>query len=382
MFLAGVAMMGWGVISALRLKPRRVLILGSGPMASKVIRAIESSRSHWYVVAGVVNDEGPTEASTSGALWLGPCDQLVTIVRHVQPARIVIAIADRRDHLPVQALLESRVRGVVVDDALDFWEHLTGQMAIEAIRPSMLILGAGFRNHGAADAIARGVSVVGAAIGLLLALPLLIVSAIAIVLDSPGPVLFVTARAGRNGRPFGLLKLRTMHPSDQHRSEWVMDNTDRITRVGKWLRRFRIDELPQFVNVLKGDMNLIGPRPHPTSNHAIFMEHIAYYSLRSTVHPGVTGWAQVRYGYANNLAEETEKMRYDLYYIKNRTLWLDLRIVVATVACILTGRGSAAVQTAAEADAAARPARDRARGLTPLRWLDGRASASVKVARP
>ena len=155
---------------------------------------------------------------------------------------------------------------------------------------------------------------------------------------------FVQQRAGRNGRPFGLLKFRTMRPCDEPRSEWVSDNVDRITRIGHYLRRFRIDELPQLMNVLRGDMNLVGPRPHPVTNQAVFMEKIAYYGLRSTVRPGVTGWAQIRYGYANNLAEETEKMRYDLYYIKNRSIWLDLRILLMTVATVLFGKGASEVR--------------------------------------
>jgi lipopolysaccharide/colanic/teichoic acid biosynthesis glycosyltransferase len=174
--------------------------------------------------------------------------------------------------------------------------------------------------------------------------PLLAAIAILVKLDSRGPVLFVQERAGRHGRPFGLLKFRTMHPTTERPSEWVLDNVHRITRVGKYLRRFRLDELPQLVNVLRGEMNLVGPRPHPTSNHATFMAHIAYYGLRSTVRPGVTGWAQVRYGYANNLEEETEKMRYDLYYIKNRSLWLDCRILVWTVGIMLFGQGASQVR--------------------------------------
>jgi lipopolysaccharide/colanic/teichoic acid biosynthesis glycosyltransferase len=134
-----------------------------------------------------------------------------------------------------------------------------------------------------------------------------------------------------------------MHPCDEPRSEWVSDNVDRITRIGHYLRRFRLDELPQLVNIVCGEMNLVGPRPHPTCNQATFLERIAYYGLRSTVRPGVTGWAQVRYGYANNIEEETEKMRYDLYYIKNRTLLLDLGILFRTIGIVLLGYGSAAV---------------------------------------
>jgi lipopolysaccharide/colanic/teichoic acid biosynthesis glycosyltransferase len=140
-----------------------------------------------------------------------------------------------------------------------------------------------------------------------------------------------------------MLKFRTMVPDDQRASEWVRDNDHRITRVGRWLRRCRADELPHLLNVLRGEMNLVGPRPHPTCNAGIFGDRIHYYRCRSAVLPGLTGWAQVRQGYANDLEEETEKMRYDLYYIKNRSLWLDLRILVATVGVMALGRGATAV---------------------------------------
>jgi lipopolysaccharide/colanic/teichoic acid biosynthesis glycosyltransferase len=184
------------------------------------------------------------------------------------------------------------------------------------------------------------VSLVISLIGLMVLAPLLPLIALAIKLDSPGPVFFVQERVGRRGRPFQLLKFRTMRPAAREASAWAIDNTDRITRVGKWLRRFRIDELPQFVNVLRGEMSLVGPRPHPVSNFALFNERIPYYSLRAIIRPGVTGWAQVRYGYANDLAEEIEKMRHDLYYIKHRSFWLDLRIVADSVKIVLFGRGA------------------------------------------
>jgi exopolysaccharide biosynthesis polyprenyl glycosylphosphotransferase len=321
-----------------------LLILGAGPMAAGLIEEIEALDSSHYVVLGVVDSQPPDPRSPLASRWLGTCDELDAIVARVRPSRIVVAIENRRDRLPLQSLLDSRVSGIDVDDAIELYERITGKIAIEALRPSTLILSKGFRNHGAAEVVARLVSIVGAAVGLILCSPLLALIALLVKLDSPGPVLFVQPRAGRHGRPFGLLKFRTMHPTDDAPSEWVMDNIHRITRVGGFLRRFRLDELPQLINVARGEMNLIGPRPHPVSNHATFMEHIAYYGLRSTVRPGVTGWAQVRYGYANNLEEETEKMRYDLYYIKNRSLWLDLRITLATVGIVLVGQGAAQVR--------------------------------------
>jgi exopolysaccharide biosynthesis polyprenyl glycosylphosphotransferase len=321
-----------------------LLILGAGPMASRLIDEIEALEPSRYAVAGVVDNQPPDPESPIASRYLGTCDQLDEIVARVHPTRIVVAVENRRDGLPLQSLLESRVSGIDVEDAVEIYERITGKIAIEALRPSSLILSKGFRNHGLAELTARVVGVLAAVIGLVVCAPLLAVIALLVKLDSAGPVLFVQPRAGRHGRPFGLLKFRTMHPTDEPLSEWVMDNVHRITRVGRYLRRFRLDELPQLVNVLRGEMNLIGPRPHPVSNHATFMEHIAYYGLRSTVRPGVTGWAQVRYGYANNLDEETEKMRYDLYYIKNRSLWLDLRIMLATVGIILFGQDAARVR--------------------------------------
>jgi exopolysaccharide biosynthesis polyprenyl glycosylphosphotransferase len=314
-------------------------------MAARLIEEIEALEPSRYTVLGIVDNQKPDPRSPIANRWLGTCDELAEIVARVRPTRIVVAIENRRDCLPLESLLESRVSGIDVDDAIELYERITGKMAIEALRPSSLILSKGFRNHGAPEMTARLVSIVGAVLGLIIFAPLLALIALLVKLASQGPVLFVQQRAGRNGRPFGLLKFRTMHPpTDEPASEWVMDNIHRITRVGRYLRRFRLDELPQLLNVVRGEMNLIGPRPHPESNHAIFMERIAYYGLRSTVRPGVTGWAQVRYGYANNLDEETEKMRYDLYYIKNRSLWLDVRILLATTGIILFGQGASQVR--------------------------------------
>ena len=346
-----------------------LLILGAGPIAERLIEEIESFDSLHFTVLGVVDTQRPDTHSPLADRWLGTCDELDQIVARVRPSRIVVAIENRRDRLPLQALLESRVSGIDVEDAIELYERITGKMAIEALRPSTLILSKGFRNHGAAEVVARLVSVLAAIVGLVICAPLLAVIALLVKIDSPGPVLFVQPRAGRHGRPFGLLKFRTMHPTTEAPSEWVMDNIHRITRVGRYLRRFRLDELPQLINVVRGEMNLIGPRPHPVTNHATFMERIAYYGLRSTVRPGVTGWAQVRYGYANNLEEETEKMRYDLYYIKNRSLWLDLRIMLATIGIVLFGQGAAQVRHPAPMGRdLSWPAaqRVRAKGLVPV----------------
>ena len=333
------------VLRQQRFNARPIVILGTGPMTSKLVEEVDSS-SDGCRLAGLVDYERPTDDALCSIPWLGSFDQLSAIVDRIRPSRIIVALADRRGRLPLESLLQSRIKGVAVEEALEFYERLTGKIAIEALTPGALILSKGFRHDGFGQAVARGLSLTVALVGLIVCAPVLLLVAIAIKLDSRGPVFFIQERAGWNGRPFNLFKFRTMHPAGSAAlaSEWVQDNVGRITRVGKWLRRFRIDEVPQLVNVLRGEMNLIGPRPHPTTNQKIFLEYIAYYGLRSTVRPGVTGWAQVRYGYANNLEQETEKMRYDLYYIKNHTLWLDLRILFETVFIMVTGHGAAEVR--------------------------------------
>jgi exopolysaccharide biosynthesis polyprenyl glycosylphosphotransferase len=317
----------------------RVLIVGTSPLVSVLIDEIEQQPGARFTIIGVI-DDAPDGGRTAGlSLRLGSIERLGDVIEATEPDRIVIALADRQGPVPVEPLLDSRVRGVAVEEGINFFERVTGKLAIEALPASSLILSDGFRHSDFVRsdfsmALVRGASLLCAAAGLILLMPLLAIIAIAIRLDSRGPIFFVQDRVGRGGHPFGLIKFRTMHVQSGRRSEWVRDNVDRITGVGRWLRRFRLDELPQFVNVLRGEMNLVGPRPHPVSNYQLFLERIPYYGLRSAVRPGITGWAQVRYGYANSLEEETEKMRYDLYYIKHRSVWLDLQILGETVALL------------------------------------------------
>ena len=238
------------------------------------------------------------------------------------------------------ALLEARGRGIAVEDAVDLYERITGKLAIEVLPLSSLVFSKGFRVSRGPVGFGRVLSFVAGAVALVTLAPLIGVIALAVKLESRGPVFFRQDRIGLHGRRFSLIKFRTMRPVAAEISAWVRDNEDRITRVGHVLRKFRLDELPQFWNLLRGDMNLVGPRPHPVVNYELFAREIPYYALRAAVRPGMTGWAQVRYGYANNLDEETEKMRYDLYYVKHLSVWLDLRIVADTVKVVLFGLGS------------------------------------------
>ena len=309
----------------------RLVIVGTSPLARLVVEEI-ARRPRRYALVGVAED---------GA-------DLDRLVAERQPDRIVVGFADRRGRLPLSRLIESRARGIWVEDAVETYERLTGKLALELMPPSRVIFSHEFEAARWQPAFARAISFLVAIAGLIVLAPVMAVIALAIKLESRGPVFFVQHRAGLYRRSFNLIKFRTMRPIRGRHSEWERDNSARITRCGRWLRRFRLDELPQLINMLRGDMNLVGPRPHPMTNLELLMltarnlsevsgDAIPYYSLRCSVRPGITGWAQVRYRYANSLDQEMEKIRYDFYYLRHRSIWLDLRILLKTVRIVLTG---------------------------------------------
>jgi len=314
----------------------RILILGLTPLAEQLVDEIER-RPGRRVIVGVLDD---------GRLVGGGHEEvarLQTIIEKLSPHRLVVALRERRGRTPFGTLLESCIaRGVIVEDVVEYYERVTGKLAFESLAPMAVILAGGFRPPRFHQLVARLSSLIVALVALVLSAPILGIVALAIKLDSPGPVFFRQRRVGIGGRPFTLVKFRTMAHGGTRRSEWEGDNRDAVTRVGRFLRSFRIDELPQFLNIIRGDMNLIGPRPHPVSNLELLTlvarnlneltgAAISCYMLRALVRPGLTGWAQVRYRYANNLEEELEKLRYDLYYVKHLSVWLDLRIALETI---------------------------------------------------
>ncbi|HEY3488441.1 MAG TPA: sugar transferase [Gammaproteobacteria bacterium] len=329
----------------------RTLILGTTALARDIVKAANSRKRRSCTVIGAVAESEIATTQRFPCPILGPLDDLERIVAEYQPGRIVIALEEWRQCLPLQQLLKLRIqRHIVIEDGVRLYERFTGKLAIAALKPSSVIFSRNFQPSVLTLAVARGIALFAACIGLILLTLFFSLIAIAIKLDSDGPLLFMQERTGLGGRRFKMLKFRTMYPpaAGKSRSEWVRDNNDRITRVGRWLRRYRLDELPQFINVLRGDMGLVGPRPHPVSNYELFTlvsrnipecgEQIPYYALRSLVRPGITGWAQVRYQYANSLDEEMEKLCYDLYYIKHCSFWLDLRIIFETFKIVLLGR--------------------------------------------
>ncbi len=315
----------------------RVLFVGLSPLSGLLAEEILARPGLRWRIVGLVADLPPGTVPDVGP-WLGPTRGLRAILEATRPTRVVIVPADRRKSMVEEPLIDARMHGVIVEDTIRTLEQATGKLPIEQMTGRSLILSDGFRHSDLfttrSTLLTHGVSVLAAALGLIVLAPLLLVLALAIRLDARGPVFFRQQRLGMGGRPFPLFKFRTMDEEGAGQSEWVRDNDHRITRVGRWLRRFRLDELPQLLNVLRGEMNLVGPRPHPVSNGRLFLERIPHYRLRLDVRPGNTGWAQLKYGYANGLEEETEKMRYDLFYIKHRSVALDLRILIATLGLV------------------------------------------------
>ncbi len=321
-----------------------VLVLGTGPLARRVIHEIESRPNFRYAVVGVVDDGGGAEPGDLPYPVLGPLERLDKILDDVKPDRLIVALTERRGRMPLAQLLECGGRGILVEDGLRTYEYFTGKLPIESLTPSFLIFSGAFRKSRLQLALRRATSLMAATVGLLLTAPLVAVIALAIALDSRGPIFFIDRRAGRGGRAFNLVKFRTMHPLPPGQSVpaavWDRDDASRITRVGWVIRRLRLDELPQFWNILTGDMDLVGPRPEILVNVKTMSEQIPYYGLRHSVRPGLTGWAQTRFGYSVSLEQVTEKIRYDLFYIKHMSFWLDLRILVDTVKIVLFGRGA------------------------------------------
>lgn len=328
--------------------PERTIILGTGALANALAIAMSTDPAAGYALVGAVAESGTRRGGVRGCRLLGAVEDLPRIVDAVAPERIVVALETSSAPIPEWLLAALVYAGIAVDAGADVYERLTGKVAIESLTPDDFLFARQLRSSPLSLRVERGISWLTAFVGLVVAAPLLVLVAAAIRLDSAGPVFFLQERVGIRGTRFRLVKFRTMDARSEARSEWAGDNGDRITRVGAWLRRYRLDELPQFLNVLRGEMNIVGPRPHPVSSSELVAvlsrnapdcgSEIPYYALRSSVRPGITGWAQVRYKYANGLDEEVEKLRYDLYYVKHRSLALDLRIVLETFKVVTAGR--------------------------------------------
>lgn len=323
-----------GLISLSTLR-EKVYLLGSGDQIARIREAIESRSELGMDLVGA-------ECSENGTF---NCESLSSTLRDLTERRavdrVIVALADRRAIMPVQELLNMRLLGIRVDDGTSILEKVTGKIEVDTLHPSWMIFGDGFHLSGCHWFLRRIMSTFLALILCIITMPLIPLITLLIKFTSKGPVLYRQKRVGLRGKVFECFKFRTMR-SDAEADcgpTWASDEDPRITSVGRFLRRSRLDEIPQIWNVLRGDMAFVGPRPERPEFVATLGQEIPYYSVRHAVRPGITGWAQINYGYGSSIDEAKEKLRFDLYYIRNVSVTLDLLIVFNTLRAVIIGRG-------------------------------------------
>lgn len=270
---------------------------------------------------------------------VGTVEELPVLVERFRVSKIVVALEDRRGSLPVNSLVKLRMAGVQIDDAQTALSALTGRVWLNLLNPSWFIFSSGFKRSHLTSVVKRAMDILLAGVGLVLSSPIMLLLAIAIRLESRGPVLYRQTRVGLNGRHFNVLKFRSMRVDAEQngKAQWAQQNDPRVTRIGRFIRKVRLDELPQFLNILRGDMSFVGPRPE----RPVFVEElqkvIPFYEERHLVRPGLTGWAQVEYAYGASVEDAAQKLEYDLFYMKNMSFFFDLLIVLKTIKVVLAG---------------------------------------------
>lgn len=321
---------------------KRVLIVGTGEEAEAVARDIRASARSAASVVGFYPAEAKEDLASTPQIF-SPDNSLERVVQEHRIDEIVVAVREQRGGaVPMSQLLACRIRGVKVLDLAGFYERAHGEVPTDSLKASWLVYGRGFVQSAPRAFIKRTVDISFSLVLLLLAAPVMLLAMIAIRLESPGPIIYTQERVGRGGLPFMCRKFRSMRTDAEKDgvARWATKNDSRVTRVGSLIRKTRIDELPQLFSVLRGDMSLVGPRPERPSFVATLKETIPYYDIRHSVKPGVTGWAQVRFGYCATINDSRRKHQFDLYYVKNNSLALDLLVMIETVSVVLFREGS------------------------------------------
>ncbi|MFN2454926.1 MAG: TIGR03013 family XrtA/PEP-CTERM system glycosyltransferase [Pyrinomonadaceae bacterium] len=321
----------------------RILIVGSGAQAIEVAREALERRDAGYRVIGFA-DNSPELLGKSliNPRVIGLTSELDEIVRRENIDRIVVAMGERRGTFPIDKLLDLSLSGnVFIEECASFYERLTGRVSLDMMRPSWLIFSGRGRQTRLSGFIRVALHRAAALVGAVLSLPVAVVTAVLIKLESSGPVLYKQERVGENGRTFMVMKFRSMRTdAEKNGPVWAQSGDNRVTRVGRIIRKIRVDEIPQFWNILRGDMNFVGPRPERPHFVKQLAKEIPFYEQRHLIAPGLTGWAQIKYPYGASIEDARQKLQYDLYYIKNQTLMLDAVILFETVKTILFGRGA------------------------------------------
>jgi sugar transferase (PEP-CTERM system associated) len=320
----------------------RVLVVGTGKDALDVQNSLLLPEHGKVEVQGFFHGDLNEEPAVD-AQKIVAGDNLLEVVKQLEISEIIVAMHERRgSKLPLRELLDCKLNGIRILDMPSFYERVRRQVRLDSLRASWLIYGDGFRQALGRAFIKRVFDLAVAAVLLVVTLPMMIATALLITFEDQGPVFYSQERVGLAGRVFRVLKFRSMRTDAEEDGtpRWAVSNDDRITKVGRFIRKLRIDELPQLWNVLVGDMSLVGPRPE----RPYFVDHLAreipFYGVRHSVKPGVTGWAQVRYQYGSSVADAAQKFQYDLYYIKNHNLLLDTLVLLETVRVVLTGEGA------------------------------------------
>ena len=351
-FLIGISFIailtyGWRFLIHLLFRIKRfsqkILIVGSGNLAKHVAREILARKDFAFKILGFVDkDPGKIGQTVLNPKIICSYDQLCDIAERHFPTTLIVAMDDRRNGFPLNELLTCKMRGMTIEDHSTFLEKLTGKLMVENLNPSHLIFSDGFKKSKIILTTRRLTEIFLSLAGLIILSPLILLVSIVIKMDSQGPVFFKQERVGENNRNFNVYKFRSMRSdAESHTGPvWAAENDPRITRVGRYIRKFRIDEIPQIWNVLKGDMSFIGPRPERPCFVEELTKMIPYYSQRHSVKPGITGWAQIKYSYGASVEDAMEKLKYDLYYIKNMSPFFDLSILFETVKIVLFGKGA------------------------------------------
>lgn len=321
---------------------RRILVFGTGARALGVKRALNKSDPSAEIL-GFYPSPNEEEIAVPGSMVLSRNHSLTDTAITMKADEIVVALTERRGgSMPLRELLDCKLQGIRVLDLASHFEQTLGQIRLESLYAGWLIFGDGFRQGTLRTLVKRIFDIICALILILFALPIMAVTAIAIVIENGFPILYRQERVGLNGRLFNVIKFRSMRRDAEKDGKpiWAAAQDDRVTKVGKIIRKLRIDELPQLFSVLKGDMSLVGPRPERPFFVDQLTKEIPFYAVRHSVKPGVTGWAQVRYHYGATVEDSAEKLQYDLYYVKNHSLFLDILVLFDTVGVVLTGKGA------------------------------------------
>jgi len=342
----GVVIVSWRIVYNHILKTRqldqRIMIIGSGPLAKNIGKEIVEGVDTGFKVIGFITDQPERVGEKlENPSMIGDPSQILDMATKEKVDRIIVALEERRGNFPVAQLLECKMRGMAVEEGIEFYEHLTGRLQVESLRPSSLIFSEGFKKSKLTMWARRVAEFTLSVIGLILFSPIFLVISVLIKIDSRGPVFYKQERVGERGKIFKLLKFRSMvEDAEANGPVWAEQDDKRNTRVGRWMRKWRIDEIPQMFNVLKGDMSFVGPRPERSFFVEKLRKEIPFYDQRFSVKPGVTGWAQIKYPYGASKEDALEKLKYDLYYLKNLSLLYDLLVIFETIKVVLFGKGA------------------------------------------